>query len=122
MKIPEGSFKNKSFAIYGLGKTGQSAKKYLKKNRIKNFFLWDDSSLERKKNKVTNKILYSNQLDKVDYIIISPGIDIKKTIFKKKLIRNKKKIITDLDLFYLKNKDLKSIVVTGTNGKSTTCQ
>ena len=34
----------------------------------------------------------------------------------------KKKIITDIDLFYLYNNEFKSIVVTGTNGKSTTCK
>ena len=32
------------------------------------------------------------------------------------------KIITDLDLLYLSNLKFKSIVVTGTNGKSTTCK
>ena len=31
-----------------------------------------------------------------------------------------KKVITDLDLLYLSNKKFKSIVITGTNGKSTT--
>ena len=40
----------------------------------------------------------------------------------KKLKRFKKKIITDIDLFYLTNIKSKSIVVTGTNGKSTTCK
>ena len=34
----------------------------------------------------------------------------------------KKKIITDIDLFFLTNKKFKSIVVTGTNGKSTSCK
>ena len=58
---------------------------------------------------------------KFDYIIISPGINIQKSNFKSLLLRNKKKIITDLDLFYLKNNVKKSIVITGTNGKSTTC-
>jgi UDP-N-acetylmuramoylalanine--D-glutamate ligase len=38
------------------------------------------------------------------------------------LIKFKAKIITDIDLFYLVNKSFKSIVVTGTNGKSTTCK
>lgn len=38
------------------------------------------------------------------------------------MIKYKKKIITDIDFLYLFNKDFKSIVVTGTNGKSTTCK
>ena len=53
---------------------------------------------------------------------MSPGISLKKTKFKKKLLKHKNKIITDLDLFYLFNPKIKSIVVTGTNGKSTTCK
>ena len=58
-------------------------------------------------------------LSNVDYIVLSPGIS---HIKKKNLIKYKKKIITDIDLLYLTNKDFKSIVVTGTNGKSTTCK
>ena len=50
---------------------------------------------------------------------MSPGISLIKN---KKLNKFKKKIITDIDLFYLANKKFKSIVVTGTNGKSTTCK
>ena len=122
MKIPEGSFEKKSFAIYGLGKTGLSVKKYLKINKVERFFLWDDNKIKRKKNKISNKNVFLKQLSKVDYIILSPGIKIDNTIFKKELIKNKNKIITDLDLLYLRNKKIKSIVVTGTNGKSTTCK
>jgi len=58
----------------------------------------------------------------VDYIVISPGIKIQETKFKLKLLKNKKKLITDLDLFYMQKISLKSIVVTGTNGKSTVCK
>ena len=35
---------------------------------------------------------------------------------------NKKKIITDIDLIFLLKRFFKSIIVTGTNGKSTTCK
>ena len=122
MKIPEGSFEKKSFAIYGLGKTGLSVKKYLKNNKVERYFLWDDNKIKRKKNKISNKNVFLKQLSKVDYIILSPGIKIDNTIFKKELIKNKNKIITDLDLLYLRKKKIKSIVVTGTNGKSTTCK
>ena len=38
------------------------------------------------------------------------------------LFKFKNKIITDIDLFFLTNSKFKSIVVTGTNGKSTTCK
>ena len=65
---------------------------------------------------------FLNLINFVDYIVVSPGINIKKIELKKALLKNKSKIITDLDLFYIFNPKIKSIVVTGTNGKSTTCK
>ena len=53
---------------------------------------------------------------------MSPGINANNSKFKKKLIKNKRKLITDIDIFYKINPNIKSIVVTGTNGKSTTCK
>ena len=111
-------FEGKSFAVYGLGITGKSVIKFLKRNKVNKIFLWDDH-LMKSNLKIINK--FKMNLNFVDYIIISPGINILKTKFKKTLLRNKNKIITDLDLFFLKNKVENSIVVTGTNGKSTTC-
>ena len=58
-------------------------------------------------------------MHQVNYIVLAPGI----SLFKNKNLNSfKKKIITDIDLFYLTNNKLKTIVVTGTNGKSTTCK
>ena len=109
-----------SFLIYGLGLTGKSVVNFFKKNNIKNFQVWDE------KNKVLFKTKRALNLNKtfknVDYIILSPGISLKKAKYKEQLIKYKKKIITDLDLLYLSQKFHKSIVVTGTNGKSTTCK
>ena len=112
------NFNDKSFAVYGLGLTGKSAVNFLKKNRVNKIFIWDDNLL---KHNLKQKKIFKSKLNIVNYIILSPGINILKSKFKKLLLKNKKKIITDLDLFYLKNKVTKSIVVTGTNGKSTTC-
>ena len=108
----------KKFAIYGLGQTGLSVIQYLKKKGANNLIVWDDY---KSKQKITLKD-FALKLDEVDFIVISPGININKSKFKKNLKKNKKKIITDLDIFYLTNKNVKSIVVTGTNGKSTTCK
>ena len=109
-----------SFAIYGLGLSGNSVLQYLKKNKVKekNIYCWDD---ELKKKKF-NKKKFNKSLDFVNYIVVSPGVDIIKSIFKTKLLHNKNKIITDLDLFFMQNLNVKSIVITGTNGKSTTCK
>ena len=61
-------------------------------------------------------------LKRVNYIVVSPGVSLKKSKNKKKLIKYKAKIITDIDLIFLMKKFYKTIVVTGTNGKSTTCK
>ena len=57
-----------------------------------------------------------------DYIVLSPGINLKKTKNRKKIIKFKDKIITDIDFIFLQKIFKKSVVVTGTNGKSTTCK
>tara|TARA_B110000971_G_C19981354_1_gene487503 strand:+ start:157 stop:1440 length:1284 start_codon:yes stop_codon:yes gene_type:complete len=111
--------KENSFAIYGLGLSGKSSFKFLKKKNTKKIYTWDDKKNKNNKKKFN---LFKKKLDEVDYIVISPGINIQKTKFKSKLFKNKKKIITDLDLFYMQKIPVKSIVITGTNGKSTTCK
>ncbi|MDC1095927.1 UDP-N-acetylmuramoyl-L-alanine--D-glutamate ligase [Pelagibacteraceae bacterium] len=113
----------KKFAIYGLGLTGISTLKYLKKLKVKKIFIWDDNYQIRKKFKIkSNKKKFLLNLNKIDYIVVSPGINISKIDLKKNISKIKNKIITDLDLLYISNPDIKSIVVTGTNGKSTTCK
>ena len=96
---------------------------FLKKNNIKSFFVWDDNWISKKANKKKNQIkILSEEIINSDYIVISPGIQISKAIAKNILKRYTKKIITDLDIFYLFYPNLKTIMVTGTNGKSTTCE
>ena len=69
-----------------------------------------------------NIINYKNILKtKFDQIIISPGIDINKCKLSKFLKKNNGKIYSDLDVFYSFYKNI-CITITGTNGKSTTCQ
>jgi len=115
------NFKKLSFLVYGLGSTGNSVINYFKKRKILNYVAWDDSAKLRKKfsSKITTNL--KEKLKTVDYIVLSPGISLKKKK-NKNLIHFKKKIITDIDLLYLSSSKFKSIVVTGTNGKSTTCK
>ena len=113
------NFKKNFFLVYGLGLTGKSVVNFFEKNKIKNYEVWDDkikNIFSNKRSKNLNKTL-----KKVNYIILSPGIslNIKKNY---KLKKFKRKFITDLDLIFLLKKFSKSIVVTGTNGKSTTCK
>ena len=114
------NLKKLKFLVYGLGSTGISVIKYFKKKKIFNFSVWDDNLKLRKKFRSKSISNLKNTLENVDFIVLSPGISLKKTKYKKVLSKFKKKIITDIDLLYLSNLKFKSIVVTGTNGKSTT--
>ena len=59
-------------------------------------------------------------LSETNFIILSPGVSLKTSVNRNHLIKYKNKIITDIDLIFLQKKFFKSIVITGTNGKSTT--
>ncbi len=115
LKIPK--LEELSFLVYGLGLSGLSVIKFLKKKGNKNFKVWDDKEKYLLKNYRAHNL--KKTCEDVDYIVLSPGISLIKNKFLKKF---RKKIITDIDLFYLVNDRTKSIVVTGTNGKSTTCK
>ena len=81
-------FLNKRILIYGLGKSGLSAFKFLKnKNEM---FLFDDYQINNKSLSIKrNLIKFRNIFNiKFDLIVISPGIDINKC----KLSRFLKKI------------------------------
>jgi len=113
-------FLNKKILIYGLGKTGLSALEFLK-NKAE-IFVHDDHLSKFKNLGIKNAISYKNLLKlNFDQIILSPGIDINKCKLSKFLKKNRKKIYSDLDVFYSFYKN-DCITITGTNGKSTTCQ
>jgi len=109
--------KELSFLVYGLGLSGLSVIRFFKKHKIKKFKVWDDKQKNLLKNLRTKNL--NQTMSQVDYIILAPGISLLKN---KKLSKFRKKIITDIDLFYLTKGKSRSIVVTGTNGKSTTCK
>ena len=115
MKIGKNIFLGKKILIYGLGKTGVSTFKFLKKKA--DIYLFDDNQ------RINQKLISLNQVikTKFDIIIISPGIDISNCKLSKFLRKNFSKIYTDLDVFYSFYKNT-SIAITGTNGKSTTAK
>jgi len=115
--VQSSKLKELSFLVYGLGLSGRSVINFFKKNDIKKFKVWDDNKKNIHKKYIPKNLIQT--LNQVDYVVLSPGISLLKN---KKLSKFKKKIITDIDLFYLHNNKSKSIVVTGTNGKSTTCK
>ena len=112
-------FNNQNILIYGFGKSGRACFKYLRKNN--KIEIYDDkkSSIPKKlkKNSIHKTKLTSVNFDR---IVVSPGIDINKCTLKKYLSKNKSKIISEMDIFYLNNIKNKKITITGTNGKSTT--
>ena len=118
-------FKNKYIAVYGMGKTGIATTKALLRSKIK-VSCWDDNKNLRIKIKrlkfPIKKFWKLKNRKNLDYIVVSPGINIKKCKIKFFLKRNTNKIITDLDLFFENIKDKTIISITGTNGKSTTCK
>lgn len=97
---------NKKYLILGLGKSGESIKKYFENKNI-NYLAFDD-----------NKMKEEESFEDVDVLIKSPGIRNDERIVSD-FLDKKKKIVTDLELLseYLGGK--KTICVTGTNGKST---
>tara|TARA_B100000787_G_scaffold154192_1_gene128889 strand:- start:8177 stop:9487 length:1311 start_codon:yes stop_codon:yes gene_type:complete len=115
-------FYRKKILVYGLGKSGLSTFKFLKKEN--EIYLFDDKkeinkNKEIKKNLINHKKLLKNNFD---FIIISPGIDINKCSLRKFLKENFQKVYTDLDIFFSSYAKNKKITITGTNGKSTTAR
>ena len=115
-------FQNFSILIYGLGKSGVSSFKYLYKKN--NLYCYDDYNIKTPNRLIKKKIIEKIEINKIsfDYIVISPGINIRNCKLSKFLKKNKKKIITDLDIFYLTNPQNFKIAITGSNGKSTTAK
>ena len=114
-------FLKKKILIYGLGKSGLAAFKFLKnKNDV---LLYDDFKIKIKNPNIKKKIIKKKDVINFnfDQIILSPGIDINKCKLSKFLKKNSKKVFSDLDVFvsFYKND---CITITGTNGKSTSCQ
>ena len=127
--IPLTHCKNKKIFVLGLGLSGDSAIRSLEAGGA-NVSAWDDNDRVRKnyfgqgKNIINPKEI---SVEDLDVLFLSPGIDADKSPQKKfidEFRRKKKSIICDIQLFadeisYRKRND-KIIMLTGTNGKSTT--
>ena len=115
MHFPE-NFLYKKILIFGYGKTGKSVGKFLDKFKI--YYSIYDDNISKKINSFDKQFYKKNY----DFIILSPGINIYNHKKKKFFQKHKKKIITDLDIFFAIQKKYKyTIGITGTNGKSGFC-
>ena len=111
-------FLKKKILVYGLGKSGLSALKFLL-NKCE-VHAYDDFINKFKSLSLKKKLIKFNKISSLnfDQIILSPGININNCKLSNYLKKNKNKIYTDLDVFYSFNKNF-CITITGTNGKST---
>ena len=81
-----------NFCVYGLGTTGRSVIDYFQRKNFKEYKVWDDNEALRafyglKMNKQKGEKIFSKHLDNTDYIVLSPGISLKKSKLKKKTFR-----------------------------------
>lgn len=120
-------FKNKNIGIYGVGVSGISTVKALSRLDAK-LTLIDSKSKEELDDVLNqiNEIKYTGifgdkdvDLSNLDLLVKSPGIPLTTEIIKK-ANRMNIEVISDLELAYLISKNKNIIVVTGTNGKTTT--
>ena len=70
------NFQELSFLVYGLGLTGQSVVKFFKRNKIKNYKVWDDTKKNLYKKK--RPINLNKTLKEINYIVLSPDAKYKK--------------------------------------------
>ncbi len=111
--------KDKKIGIFGLGISGISSFEFLKEN-AREIICWDDSDTNR--NKFDQQFLLpisDPKWQQLDMIVISPGIPKSHEVF---LLATNCNILisSDIQIFLETNYNSKIIVITGTNGKSTT--
>ncbi len=106
----------KKFLIYGYVISGKSIETYLI-NKKCSYNIYDDLKVINNQKFIDIKYL-SKHLNEYDYFVVSPSIKIGKNHF---LFRYKEKILIDLDFLSLELTNQKIIGVTGTEGKSSTC-
>lgn len=114
--------KNKNILIVGLGSSGKSAYNFLISKQAK-VFLYDDSdnvrnSFKNKTNCVVVDHIDGEFLQKIDLLVLSPGVSIYHEVCKLALLSGVK-IISELELGLSFAKG-RQIAITGTNGKTTT--
>lgn len=126
--ITSDKFKNKTYLVLGLSRTGIGAIKSLAKSGA-NVFGWDDNleKIENAKEQSDGLATFTHPKElnwqEIEAVILSPGIPTKGE--KKHHVvalaeALGKTLLSDIDLLYLANPEAKYIAITGTNGKSTT--
>ncbi len=132
-------YKDKKIGILGLGKTGISMLNFFLASKA-NVIVQDDNKKTAENQITANKTPHSEVVDnsleinekdtnpcyktidinEIDYLAISPGIDGKKHSLVQEAVIKNVPVISDIDLLYQINPIASYIGITGTNGKSTT--
>ncbi|MBP2025829.1 UDP-N-acetylmuramoyl-L-alanine--D-glutamate ligase [Peptoniphilus stercorisuis] len=111
-------YENKNVLIFGFGVTGKSALKCMDELNA-NIYVYDANGNYNDDFNIDFKIFKNEDLDKIDFIIKSPGINPDNEILN--LARDKNiKIVSDIEIAYEITKCKNLIAITGTNGKTTT--
>ena len=116
-------YENKDVGILGAGLSGMAAAKILSNSKA-NIFVFDDK--KDKPDFIRKKSWKNYNLwpwKTLTALVVSPGIPINaknKHLAIQYAIKNKVKIINEIDLFFETKPEAKIIGITGTNGKSTT--
>ncbi len=129
--IEAGTFKEKTIAVFGLGRSGITAALSLQKGGA-NVLAWDDNKTSQKMAKdlgVRVKDLSKANWKKIDELVLSPGVphDLPKAHWSAKKAKDAGvPIICDIEIFAREvmvrapERRPNIIAITGTNGKSTT--
>ena len=129
--IEAGTFKGKTIAVFGLGRSGITAALSLQKGGA-DVLAWDDNEASQKSAKdqgVRVKDLTKADWDKIDELMLSPGVphELPKAHWSAEKAKNAGvPIICDIEIFAREvmarapERRPNIIAITGTNGKSTT--
>ncbi len=116
---------NKIFGLVGLGKSGRAVLEFLNKKGVKVVAIDDNLDVGNLKNKYPEGVEFydmyvpNDVLDKLDTLVVSPGVPLSHPVVKR-VEKNKKEIIGEIELAYRYKKGGYIVAVTGTNGKTTT--
>lgn len=121
--------RNKNVLVIGAGKSGISVMKFLR-NKNANVYAFDEKKKEDFRDSQLSKInefsieayfetLPEDVIDKMELIIVSPGVPLTKPYIKR-AYENGIEVIGEVELAYRFCRSQNIIAITGTNGKTTT--